>query len=132
MKQQIDDEQLTSSTEELKLDGYTVTISPHIHDRIEQHIIYVKKLSDPNSTKQRWILHAVQEKLSREEKDQDIPKERRLNIKLDKVTSKKVLKRVDLIKKFRTSYSKKQWFVDALLEKLEQEEQEIKKKLSEI
>ena len=112
--------------------GYTVSVSPHIFNRLEQHILFVKRLSNRNETRQNWVLEAIRDKLTRDDRSQDVPKECRLNLKIDETTATKLFKRVELIKKFRTSYSKKQWILDAILERLERDEKKIKQKLLEL
>lgn len=112
--------------------GYTVSVSPHIFNRLEQHILFVKRLSNRNETRQNWVLEAIKDKLTRDERCHDIPKECRLNLKIDEITAQKLFKRVELIKKFRTSYSKKQWILDAILERLDREEKKIKQQLAEL
>lgn len=112
--------------------GYTVTISPYLHNRLEQ-LILIAKISNPGrQTKQKWVLDAIKEKLAREEKSKEIIPERKLNLKIDDSTFKKLKRRVELIKQFRTSYSKKQWIVDAILEKLEKDDHKIEQILHEI
>jgi len=109
--------------------GYTVNISPNIHERLEKHIFLLKKLIDTSLTKQRWLLHAIKEKLDNDAMDNSPPKPTTLHVKIDAEIDKKLLKRVEFIKKFRYSYSKKQWIVDAVLEKLDRDEKEVQKSI---
>jgi hypothetical protein len=110
---------------------YNVMISPHIHERIERHVLVLKRLVDRSTTKQRWVAHAIKEKLAKDADNQMIPKETRLNVKIDEELDRQVLQRIEFIKKFRSSYSKKQWIMDAIFEKLERDEAETKKKMLE-
>lgn len=112
--------------------AYTVTISPHIHERLERHILILKKLIDRSATKQRWLIDSIREKLAKDASNQQVPKANTLNVKIDDELDKQVLKRIEFIKKFRFSYSKKQWLVDAVLEKLERDEKEVERKLSDM
>ena len=109
--------------------GYAFTISPHIYSRLERHILILKKLIDRSTTKQRWLSNAIKEKLARDENNQQLPKATYLSVKIEKDTEKEIGKKIEFAKKFRFSYSKKQWIVDAILEKLDQEETEDKSKL---
>ena len=109
--------------------GYTFSISPHIYERLERHILILKKIIDRTTTKQRWITHSIKEKLVKEEASQLIPKATSLNVKLDEELEMELFKKVEFVKKFRTSYSKKQWLVDAVLEKLDRDEKGVEAKL---
>lgn len=117
---------------ETPVGGYSVTISPHIHDRLERHILILKKLIDRSATKQRWITSAIKEKLAAESNNQEVPKVNTLNVKIEEELDKQLISRIEFIKKFRFSYSKKQWLVDAVLEKLERDEKEVEKKMLEM
>lgn len=108
--------------------AYSFTISSYIHERLQRHILILKKLVDRSTTKQRWIISAVQEKLTRDASKTLIPKADTLTVKLDEELEASLLKRIEFIKKFRFSFSKKQWLVEAILEKLDKDEAEIEKK----
>ena len=109
---------------------YTVNISPHIHDRLERHILILKKLIDRSTTKQRWLIACIKEKLRNEADKKEVPKANTINVKIYEELDKQLIQRIEFIRKFRSSYSKKQWIVDAILEKLERDEKEVENKLS--
>lgn len=111
---------------------YTITISPHIYGRLEKHITILKKLIDRSATKQRWTSDAIKEKLLNDSKCEQPPKASTLNVKIEKNLCKELVDRVEYIKQFRVSYSKKQWIVDAVLEKLDRDEKEVEKKLQQL
>lgn len=123
----------TLTAEELESIGnsipYTITISPHIYERLEKHITILKKLVDRSASKQRWIIEAIKEKLLNDEDSTQPPKATTLNVKIEENLCREVVERIEFIKKFRVSYSKKQWIVDAVLEKLDRDEKEVEKKM---
>lgn len=115
----------------LRAKQYTVTISPILYDKFNRHLLFLKKLCQVGQTKQKWLMEAIHEKLQREKNSTEGLPERRINIKIDVLTLKKVSERIDFIRKFRTSYSKKQWIADAIEEKLEIEKNSVTKKINE-
>lgn len=111
---------------------YNLTISPHIHERLERHILILKKLIDRGMTKQTWITNAIKEKLKKDSENTQVPKASTLSVKIDEDLDKLILERIEYVKKFRFSYSKKQWLVDAILDQLDNEEQEAERTLLKI
>ncbi len=114
-----------------KLLGYSISLGETLHKRIEKHILLLKHHKDPNYTKQIWILDAFQEKLERDGSKEDpaMAKARLLHFKINSIVHEKIQKTVDVMKKSRRSYSKKQWFVEAISEKLEREEKKMRELL---
>lgn len=106
---------------------YTVTISPHINEKLDNHVLIMKKLIDRGVTKHLWIINAIEEKLAHDANQQQVPKVPHLNIRIDEELDKKILERIEFIRKFRKSYSKKQWLIDAILEKLDRDDSKIGK-----
>lgn len=111
--------------------AYNITISPHIHERLERHILILKKLIDRGVTKQNWITSAIKEKLKKDAANKQVPKVTTLSVKIDEDLDKLILERIEYVKKFRVSYSKKQWLVDAIIDKLDNDEPEAEKKILE-
>jgi hypothetical protein len=105
-----------------------MTISPYILKKLNRHIDIYKSLIDKSTSKKTWVNKAVKEKLENDLKDEQIPKHTSLSVKIDKGLHVALMDRVNFIRKFRESYSKKQWIVEAVLEKLEREEKEVEKK----
>ncbi len=108
--------------------GYSVTISRHIHARLERHVLILKKLLDKGATKQNWMISAIKEKLARDLQDDSLPKATTITLKIDKELDEELNARVEFIKKFRQSYSRKQWIVDAVIEKLDLDERKVEEK----
>lgn len=125
METTIDQQNELDSEESL---GYAVTIGENLHQRIDNHLYLMKNLGKKNFTKQQWLLNALQEKLAQDETLVSVPKERHIQIKVDHTTRKQLESRVDFIRNFRRSYSKKQLILEAIYEKLDREE-EISKNL---
>jgi hypothetical protein len=117
-------------TKKSKIYQYTVSISPHLHNRLDKHIFILKKLVRTGHTKQQWLVEAVEEKLKNEKSSQtqDIEKEKRVSLRIDVLTKKILEEQIQLIRCFRTSYSKRKWILDAIQEKLDLEEVSIKKR----
>lgn len=107
--------------------GYTVFISPHIYERLEQHISILKKAVDRNITKQAWLINAIKEKLENDSIDQHVPKANTLSVKIEEALENLILERIEHIKKFRSSYSKKQWIIDAVISKLDRDQTKVEK-----
>jgi hypothetical protein len=118
-------------TKEAPLKVYTARISDHVHDRLERHVQILKKLIDRSATKQRWLFDSIEEKLARDIENPTVPKESTINVKIDKEQDKQIHERIEFMKKFKCSYSKKQWIVEAILEKLERDEKEVDQKIIE-
>lgn len=110
---------------------YTVVISPYMHKRLDRHIFIIKKLIDKKLTKHNWLLDAINEKLKNEAPYEEVPTANTITIKMDHKFEQLILQRIEYIKKFRKSYSKKQWISDAIIDKLERDEEHVEKKLLE-
>jgi hypothetical protein len=111
--------------------GYSIKIDAHLHKKLERHLKILKHLDQQSLSKQKWVMDAVQEKLSAEQNEKEIPKNFFLSLRINVSTNKKIESKVEYEKKFRDSYSKKQWLIEAINEKLEREEQKAKKLLEE-
>lgn len=108
---------------------YSFMLSPHTHNRLERHIFILKKLVAKSTTKQDWLLNAITEKFANDENKQELPKAAIVNIKINKEIDKELIRRIEFIKKFRCSYSKKQWLVEAVLEKLDRDETAVEQRI---
>lgn len=74
-------------------------------------------------------MQAFQEKLAHhDESSSGILHEKLIHFKLDEKLYKEIEGKVEMIKKFR-GFSKKQWMIEAIYEKLEREEEQVKKNL---
>lgn len=129
---EIENTEVLKSLEDTPTVGYGISISPFLLKLLEKQVHLTKTLRNPATTKNTWILDAIKHKLERDENCLEIPRERHIGITIDENLSKRILKKVDFIRKFRTSYSKKLWVIDAIMEKLENDRDELKKMLDEI
>jgi|LakMenEpi03Aug12_release.lakeMendotaPanAssembly.Ray.scaffolds.fasta_scaffold03135_7 hypothetical protein len=121
------------ANEKLKQRSMTLNVGNNLHTRLKKHIHLLKRLKSQNYTLQRWMNDAINEKLKSSEinalTDQ---KETYIMFKLEKDLFDRVEQRVQLLKKVRRSYSKKQLFIEAISEKLEKDDfgmQELLQKL---
>jgi hypothetical protein len=106
-------------------------VEEHFYDRVEKHIRSLKFLERQNIKKKHWFTAAIKEKLSRDKKLDipNIPLSKHLQFPIDEELHSEFTKHLDLIKMHR-NYSAKQLIVDAILEKLDREEAEIRERLS--
>lgn len=113
---------------------YGFKIGEALYNRLDKHIRILRHINKSNVSKGDWLSNALKEKLARESSPSfdNIPKERYLNFKVEKELGDDIEKRIELIKKFRDSYSRKQWVLEAIYEKLEKEEDSSRKILDEI
>jgi hypothetical protein len=127
----IDTEEEFSKITQPKYRAYAFGISSNLYDKLDKHLFMLKAIDSKRSRK-AWVLEAIRERLVSENLNEDIPKERRLNISIDDPTLKKIDERVRLLKKFRTSYSKKQWILEAILDKLDKDNKKLKEQLKKL
>lgn len=109
----------------------SLSISKQIAQKIDQHLLVRKNfLNEINMSKHKWAQEAVKEKLEKEKNVQScLIKNKSFNFELPKDLEDKINKRVDFAKKFSKSFSRKKWFLEAFLEKIEDERDVIKEHL---
>lgn len=107
------------------LKNYSFIISPHINHKLSKHLTSLK-LIKKNFKKSEWLVNAIREKLNRDDCGEFIQKEMRINLPIDEETLERLDNNVKMTGKFRTSFSKKQWIVEAILEQLEKESHEVR------
>jgi hypothetical protein len=112
--------------------AYSIRIGEHLHNRITKIIRSLKYLDNHSHTRQRWFIEAFKEKLKKEEESEvdEISADKYVGFKIDKHLSEKIEKRVGEIKKHRISFSKKQWFMEAIFEKLDRDERRTRELLN--
>ncbi len=110
---------------------FSIRINENLHRRFNQHIKRLKNINKSLATKQKWLVQAFQEKLENHDvSSSGILNEKLIHFKLDEQLYKEIEEKVEIIKKFR-SFSKKQWMIEAIYEKLDREEQQAKNDLEE-
>ncbi|HEY4832930.1 MAG TPA: hypothetical protein VIH61_10270 [Waddliaceae bacterium] len=112
---------------------YTIQIGENIAERIDQHLRLLKFLGDKDVKKQKWIKNAILKKLDKEEHipPYELPKEKHLNIDVEKNLRERIERVINSIRKVRRTYSKKQWILEAIAEQLTQEEDVVKRQVKE-
>jgi hypothetical protein len=109
--------------------SYSINLTPMLHKKLRQHLQILKHLRHPEKEQQTWIINAIRQKISRENSSQDISREKYLGVKLDAYILEKLEARLAEIGKTHPGYSKKQWLLDAIEEKLEAEKEAVQKAL---
>lgn len=114
-----------------KFRAYGIRLSEHLFEKLEKHVMLLRHLDGSTMSKHAWIIQAIQDKLDKEEdlRLSSIPKERSMSIRLPEKLAEQLDKQVDIIGNFRVSFSKKKYIVEAIFEKLEQEEKKAQKLL---
>jgi hypothetical protein len=117
-----------------RIKNYSIRIEERLYKRINKHIQLLKHLNSSQSQK-NWIEKAILEKFEREEErniTECIPPEKHLSFKTNSQIHATIEKKVEVIRKFRSSFSKKQWILEAIQEKLDREEEKIEKQTKEL
>ncbi len=115
-----------------QLKSYSLRIGQNLYKRISKHIQLLKNLNNSVQTKQDWVEKAIEEKLEREntpQSNEDMLADKYLHFKINSHLNEEIEKKVRIIRQFRTSFSKKQWILEAIYEKLDREESKSKDNL---
>ena len=113
-----------------RLKGFSIKVSEYLYKRFNNHLRNLKNLYGNSFKRQQWIKNAFIEKLKNQEENLDILTQKWLHFKLESEIHEDIDAQVEKIKKFR-NFSKKQWMLEAIYEKLDREEQQTKKILEE-
>lgn len=108
---------------------YTFSINKTLHEKLEKLVHLCRATINSDQTKQAWVREAIKEKLSLENINEDIPKERRISLKIEEDLLKQIEERVEILKNYLTSYSKRLWIIDAIYEKMDRDEKELIQRL---
>lgn len=109
---------------------YSITLAPFLQKKLDSHLQTLKFLHHPEKVRQTWILNAINEKILREKDSKAVSKEKYLGITLKKGTLKKLESKLAEISKMLPGYSKKQWVLEAIEEKLDEEKEAVQAKLA--
>jgi hypothetical protein len=126
---------VTTSEQELlttdKLTSYSFKVENRLYKRLTTHLNLLKNLEDQNLSMQKWMLAAFKEKIDQDKtlEGVELIKERHFHFKVSKELNNKIEDRVNLVRKFKRHFTKKQWFVEAFYEKLDREEIKAKRLL---
>lgn len=108
--------------------SYSMQIDEHLFARLKNHLIVLKHLGKKKHTHQEWIVSSIKENLEQEILPSSL-KPHHLRFLIDTELNEKIKFKVELMKKFRRHYSKKQLILEAIYKKLDEEEEEAKKLL---
>ncbi len=112
----------TLTTTETK--AYSLRLGRHLFEKLNKHVTLLKLIEGKRKTKQEWIAEAIREKLEREPDPEHCasytPKV--ITIRLDEDTDRSLESKVDMLKRMHGNFSKRQLLVEAIQEKLENEE----------
>ncbi|CAF24144.1 hypothetical protein [Candidatus Protochlamydia amoebophila] len=112
--------QKTSAQPKKKIIHYNVEIGNFLFKLINDHIHFLKN-SKNDINKKDWVAEAIREKLQDPESEED-QRTRYLHLQLETDLFEEIDKKMEFLKAFRRSVSKKQWIIEAIFEKLEREE----------
>ncbi len=115
-----------------KLKLCTIRVGENLYKRISKHVDTLKKCFNNSYSRNRWISDAVHAKLEKEIQSNSITVDKHLGARIDVRILNKINEQVKLMKKFNSSYSKQKWLVEAISEKLEEDEQSTKNRLNEL
>lgn len=108
--------------------AHAIKIKAELDERISQHIRALKHLEGKYS-KKRWIQEAINEKLQNcKKKDMEkVQSDRTLNFKISRHIHDEIDKIIRILKKLKISASKTDFFIEAIIEKLERDEENVRK-----
>lgn len=114
----------------------SIRVGEHLFSRVDTHVRTIRFLDKNSPKKKGWIATAIQERLEQEKgikSPQDIlkgvPCTKHFNFILEPELNEALENHVNILKKVRNGFSKKQWVLEAIIAKLEQEEMNFKKLL---
>jgi len=114
----------------IKKKGMSLRVSNYFHKKFEKHLEMLKHVNCQPLLKQNWIKAAFQEKLRKFESNPEDLTEKKIHFKLEEELVNEINAKVDKIKKFR-NFSKTQWMIEAIYEKLDREAKVILEKFEE-
>lgn len=129
---QIKRERMSTLEDENDLDRYaryTIQIGDSFSERLDRHISLLKLIEKKDLYKQQWVVDAIIEKLKKDEAipPNALPKDKHLSLKINKDLRRRIENIVCSLKNVRRTYSAKQWIIEAISEKLSEDEERVKK-----
>ena len=108
--------------------AYGIKVKAELDERISNHVRALKYLEGKGYSKQRWIQEAIKEKLQACKKIdfENAKSDRTLNFSISRYTHDEIVKIVKILKKLKIKTSKTEFFLEAIIEKLEREEKNVK------
>jgi predicted transcriptional regulator len=112
---------------------YIVEIGDALHKKIDKIVRVLNRLDNKSHSKKSWVLEAIQEKLSAEHHQPDeIIGSKHLTLSFEDDVKAKLDEIVAFQKKFRKTYSRKKWILEAIYEKIEREEETTENLLNDL
>lgn len=107
--------------------NYNVTLETSAWAHIEKQVVLNKSTKDPSFTKRRWIVDSILEKISNAKAEDVVTiKRKSISFAISKFIQKKIELVITFYKKYDPTYSKNQFFMDAIAEKITRERNQIK------
>ena len=119
---------METEQENLETIIHGIKIKAALEERIANHIRALKHLKGEYS-KKKWIQEAIKERLQSYQKInlEKIKSDRSLNINMSRDTHNEIFKIVKILKKLGVRASKTEFLIEAILDKLEREEENVRK-----
>ena len=106
-----------------------IMLPPSIQEKLDQHLQVLKLIKHPEKKPQHWIMNAIRKKLI--DDYNSLEKGKTINVRLPKKLTEQVNDRIAYLNTLQPNYTKKQWFLEAIEEKLEIEKRMVESKLEE-
>lgn len=109
--------------------AYGIKVKASLDERIFNHVRALKYLEGKGYSKQRWIHEAIKEKLQACKKInfENEKSDRTLNFSISRYTHNEIDKVIKILKKLKIKTSKTEFFIEAIIEKLERDEEDVRK-----
>lgn len=106
--------------------NYNVGVDGPMWDHIEKQVAFRKSV-DNSYSKRRWIIDSILEKLSRvSAKDIVLQNKKQISFAITKYLQMQLEKVMNFYRKIDPTYSKNQFFMDAIKEKIAREQRAVK------
>ncbi len=111
--------------------AYSIKVRDGIHSQIDRHISLCKVLRKGSVTKQEWILDAIREKLDKEHSPHTESEGwKTIYMKIDLELHNRLEHRIEEIKKVCVGFSRKEWIMEAVQEKMDSQKEDRAEALS--
>lgn len=112
---------------------HTFFLPNHLHKKLSLHINVLKAFEEGKTSNQKWITNAIKNKIKKTGKQNphEIPKDRKICIKIEDDLLEEINEKVEFLKKFNRTYSRSKLVVEAILDQLEEEREKASKLLEE-
>ena len=108
----------------------STTMRGSLIQRIERHMVNSKYLKKEANTQQKWVLNAIKEKLNQEIEPVSAFPKKTVTVWLPKNISEKMNLRIDQVSKLKNKkITKREFIMNAIEEKLNQEEPVFQKEV---